>query len=187
MDGLRQVGRVIVRTPLLIAAITAVVVLGGGIFVFAANSSSGRDNPTEVFLEPADSVGEDPFINLLKTPVPTVVLANDLLPKDLKAGTASLAGGTVGLYGGTLNDTQCDREQIITFLTQNPDHAKAWASVQNITVAQIPAYIRTLTPVQLRLDTRVTNHGYTNGTANPLQSVLQAGTVGGSPLGGRWL
>src|SRR5688572_18456684 len=39
---------------------------------------------TEVFLEPADSLGANPFIDLLRSPVPTVVLARDLLPDDAK-------------------------------------------------------------------------------------------------------
>jgi hypothetical protein len=37
--------------------------------------------------------------------------------------------------------------------------------------------VKTLTPVLLRSDTRVTNHGYAGGRATPHQSVLQAGTA----------
>ena len=47
----------------------------------------------------------------------------------------------------------------------------------NISVADIPTYIGTLTPMQLRADTRVTNHGFVDGHATSLQSVLQAGTA----------
>jgi hypothetical protein len=37
--------------------------------------------------------------------------------------------------------------------------------------------VNELTPAVLRGDTRVTNHGFTGGRANPLQQVLQAGTA----------
>ncbi|MCB1007055.1 MAG: hypothetical protein KDB35_22925, partial [Acidimicrobiales bacterium] len=41
----------------------------------------------------------------------------------------------------------------------------------------IGAFVATLTPVLLREDTRVTNHGFSDSVATPLQSVLQAGTA----------
>lgn len=44
-------------------------------------------------------------------------------------------------------------------------------------MAEIPAYIAQLTSIILVSDTRVTNHGYENGVATPLQYVLQAGTA----------
>ena len=176
MYRMAQVGRFLLRTPLVTAVITAVAVLGGGIYVFASGNGSGSTTG-EIFLEPADQLGADPFLNQLRAPVPTIVLARELLPDERKNGTASLSGGTVGLYGGTLNNSLCDRDQLTEFLTTNPGHARAWASVHDITIEQIPTFIANLTPVQLRLDTRVTNHGYLDGDATPLQSVLQAGTA----------
>ena len=41
----------------------------------------------------------------------------------------------------------------------------------------VPGYLRSLTPVQLRMDTRVTNHGYRDGAATSYQAVLQTGTA----------
>ena len=41
----------------------------------------------------------------------------------------------------------------------------------------VPAFLRGLTPVVLRADTRVTNHGFRDGSATSFQSVLQAGTA----------
>ena len=35
----------------------------------------------------------------------------------------------------------------------------------NISVADIPTYVGNLTPMQLRADTRVTNHGFVDGHA----------------------
>ena len=86
-------------------------------------------------------------------------------------------GGTVGLYGGTKNNAECDKEQLIAFLEANPDKAKAWATVHGIQPTDIRAFVNALTPVVLNKDTRVTNHGFRNGVADARQSVLQAGTA----------
>ncbi|MGX1564649.1 DUF6777 domain-containing protein, partial [Streptomyces sp. NPDC055509] len=58
-----------------------------------------------------------------------------------------------------------------------PDKQRAFASVQRIEPSEVPAYLRSLTPVQLRMDTWVTNHGYKNGRPTQYQAVLQAGTA----------
>jgi hypothetical protein len=49
--------------------------------------------------------------------------------------------------------------------------------VQNISADELPDYLRALTPVLLRADVRVVNHGFKSGRATPRQSVLQAGTA----------
>jgi hypothetical protein len=41
----------------------------------------------------------------------------------------------------------------------------------------IPQFLDALTPVRLRYDTRVTNHGFRDGEARPFQAILQAGTA----------
>jgi hypothetical protein len=109
-------------------------------------------------------------------PVPSIKPALNLFASRA-GGIASVAGDAVGLYGGTRNEAVCDREQLIRFLTSTPDKGGAWASVQGIGIGDIPAYVRKLTPLQLRFDTRVTNHGFGEGVATPRQSVLQAGTA----------
>lgn len=86
-------------------------------------------------------------------------------------------GNTSGLYGGTLNNSVCDRQAMIKFLQAHPDKGAAWARVQGITHAELPSYISGLTPVVLRSDTSVTNHGFSDGDATTLHSVLQAGTA----------
>jgi hypothetical protein len=65
----------------------------------------------------------------------------------------------------------------LTFLQANPDKAAAWAGVLGIGVGSIPGYVAELTPVILRSDTYVTNHGFAGGRASTLTSVLQAGTA----------
>jgi hypothetical protein len=52
-----------------------------------------------------------------------------------------------------------------------------WSGGRALTAADIPAYLRELTPVLLRLDTRVTNHGFDGTRPTTLQSVFQAGTA----------
>ena len=130
----------------------------------------------EVFLEPTGSPGRDPFSG-------TVVVGN---PPGTKSQTPvgatgssvpTIAGRRPALYGGSRNEHVCDRQKLITFLQQNPEKAAAWAGVLNIDPADIATYIGTLTPMQLRADTRVTNHGFVDGHATSLQSVLQAGTA----------
>jgi hypothetical protein len=86
-------------------------------------------------------------------------------------------GAAPGLYGGTQDNAACDPEQMISFLMASPDKAMAWAGVQGIGPADIPTYIRSLTPVVLRADTRVTNHGFANGVATSNPSILQRGTA----------
>lgn len=84
-------------------------------------------------------------------------------------------GDTPGLYGGTRQAATCDRQGLIAFLQANPEKAKAWAKVQGIPVDDIPRYVSRLTPVLLRADTLVTNHGFKNGRATRMAAVLQAG------------
>lgn len=71
----------------------------------------------------------------------------------------------------------CDPAKMIAFLRANPDKAAAWAGVQGITVSDISAFVTDLTPVLLRSDVAVTNHGFADGAATPRHSVLQAGTA----------
>jgi hypothetical protein len=94
-----------------------------------------------------------------------------------QSALTSFGGATPGLYGGTQNNSSCDVEQLVGFLQANPAKAQAWAAVFGGKPADIPAFVRTLTPLLLDRDTRVTNHGFRNGRANPFQAVLQAGTA----------
>jgi hypothetical protein len=88
-----------------------------------------------------------------------------------------VSGGTPGLYGGTQSVGSCDVEKQIGFLTSDQSKARAFAEASGISQASIPGYLRGLTSVVLRADTRVTNHGFSNGRATAFQSVLQVGTA----------
>jgi hypothetical protein len=86
-------------------------------------------------------------------------------------------GDTKGLYGGTRRATSCDAAKLVGFLQTHPDKGGAWAGVLKLTVQQIPSFVAQLTPLILRADTRVTNHGFVGGHATSFSSILQAGTA----------
>lgn len=110
-------------------------------------------------------------------PDPYTLVANtdtmDVKERPVAGGTKD--GDSPGLYGGTRRASSCDQQKLIAFLQANPDKARAWAQVQGIPVGDIPRYVSRLTPVLLRTDTLVTNHGYHDGAATSGPAVLQAG------------
>ncbi|MEZ5185471.1 MAG: DUF6777 domain-containing protein [Candidatus Nanopelagicales bacterium] len=107
-----------------------------------------------------DSVGVDQQIRSKTTDQPVTV-----------------PGSEAGLYGGTKNVSSCDPGTLIAFLMANPQKAQAWAGVLGIEPSGIPTYVIKLTPLLLRSDTLVMNHGYANGQATSFLSVLQAGSA----------
>ncbi len=148
----------------MIAVVVIALVVGAVLLV-----SGGEDeaSATEVYTEPISTPGADPFAPAVGT--------DEQIPAVQANGTYE--GNHVGLYGGTLNQSSCDKQQLVVFLQQNPDKAAAWAGVVGISTTQISTYIAGLTPVILRSDTLVTNHGYANGQATVIPAVLQAGTA----------
>ena len=181
------------RRPLIvwIWILTALIAATAVALVFAIRGdlTLAQNMPNEIRLETASSLGEDPFsaTPLAAAPDPAIALATSAASvKPAPAGTSG--GGTPGLYGGSNDLGRCDVVQLEAFLGSNPDKAKAWVDALNrdpllrweggtLTTDDIPDYIDSLTSIILVSDTRVTNHGYYEGTATPLQSVLQKGTA----------
>jgi hypothetical protein len=161
-------------TGALVAIAAALVACGdGGSKV--VTSPAGVQGGSEVAAEPVSTAGDNPFTAPAgKDRAGVKPPAGAVSPG---GGPATYRGGLPGLYGGTRDYATCDAEKLIAFLEQNPDKAAAWAGVLGIQVTQIRRYVHRLTPVLLRTDTRVTNHGFVNGRANPIQAVLQAGTA----------
>ncbi|TXS28507.1 hypothetical protein EAO70_02325, partial [Streptomyces sp. adm13(2018)] len=130
----------------------------------------------EVFLQNAAATGPDPFTaSTARTDTASASPAS--LPPRTSSATIEVSGSTPGLYGGTQSVASCDVEQQVRFLSAEPAKNAAFASTLDIEANQVPGYLRSLTPLQLRADTRVTNHGYRDGAATTYQSVLQAGTA----------
>ncbi|WP_175551542.1 DUF6777 domain-containing protein [Geodermatophilus amargosae] len=92
------------------------------------------------------------------------------------AAGSPVTGDEPGLYGGS-GEEVCDVAAMTAFLAEHPDRAAAFADVQDVPTEGIGEHLASLTPVVLRFDTAVTNHGFVDGRATPFQSVLQAGTA----------
>lgn len=177
-------------TAVVVAAVLAVVLTrpdggsgkGGEVFLQAANSS-GQDpftesSATKSSVAPASSAAVGPATSATSAAsagaavpsVPTVptVPANEVRGVD---------GGAPGLYSGTKDSGSCDVEKQIGYFQASPSRNKAFAGQVGVRPAGVPAYLRSLTPVQLRADTRVSAHGYREGGSTSYQSVLQTGTA----------
>jgi hypothetical protein len=171
---------------LLVAATVAVV----AVVRDDGSSTASTQKEGEVFLEAADDDGPDVFTTAAKTSPPSIAPVATTTPTTARAGaTGAVNGGQPGLYGGTNKAGTCDAGSIATYLAANPAKAKAWVDALNadptlawsggteVTTAQVGQYLTELTPVVLLRDTRVTNHGFSNGKATPRQAVLQSGTA----------
>lgn len=174
---------------IVVAAVVVLALIGAAFFVLRPSSSDEASG--EVFLEAAASQGQDSFSDgpLADQPDPAIAQpATQTAPTVTGTVSAvSTSGGEPGLYGGSQSSAICDTVKMINFLQTNPSKAQAWVDVLNsdstlrwqggtLTTADIPAYIGGLTPILLVQDTRVTNHGYTNGKPTSFQSVLQRGS-----------
>jgi hypothetical protein len=157
---------VIVALVVVVALVVAAVVIA---LVVASGGGDSTAKKKEVFTEPISST-RNPFS-------PPVGQDSSNVTPVQQGGNTTQTGGQQGLYGGTLQQGTCDKTQLVTFLQQNPDKGTAWAGALGITPDQISTYVQRLTPVILRSDTRVTNHGFKNGRATSFQTVLQAGTA----------
>ncbi|WP_405910620.1 hypothetical protein OG742_44685 [Streptomyces sp. NBC_00828] len=165
------------RVALITGVVVAAVVLG---LVFTRDDSGSDTSATggEVFLQAASKSGPDPFTestandSSTETEAPSTSTASESTNV-----TQGVDGSAPGLYGGTRNVSSCDVEKQIKFLQADPAKNSAFASVVGLQTSQVPGYLRALTPMQLRYDTRVTNHGYRDGAATSYQAVLQAGTA----------
>ncbi len=160
---------------MVVAAVVAVVL----VVVLTRSDDSGGSADGEVFLQAAGKSGPDPFTESTAKDSSTPPETPTTTPtrSDPANVTRAVDGASAGLYGGTRNVAACDVEKQIEVLRANPAKNDAFASVAGVESAAVPGYLRSLTPVQLRMDTRVTNHGYRDGAATSYQAVLQSGTA----------
>jgi hypothetical protein len=181
----------------LIAAIVVVLALVVGGVAFLVASGGDEEASGEIFLEPANSVGDDPFstdvetedIDVVSMDVPKASSSGADESDDETVAITSEPGNEPGLYGGTQNSSRCDPQQLTDFLESHRDKARAWVDALNadstlrwsggssIEIGDIGDYVDELTPITLISDTRVTNHGFKNGKATPREAVLEKGTA----------
>ncbi|WP_393062977.1 DUF6777 domain-containing protein [Streptomyces sp. LN549] len=165
-------------------------VLSAGILVTAgcARESAGGGHGTEgtadaeeVLLQPAAAQGPDPFTSSTADPSGAAPATPRTAPPRTSApgddAPHTLPGSTPGLYGATRSVASCDVRQQIRLLAADPAREEAFARAAGVPGAGVPDFLRGLTPVVLRADTRVGNHGFRAGSATTFQSVLQAGTA----------
>lgn len=176
------------RRSLAAAAVLVAVVAGlAVILVERQPESSGATGSAapEVTLQAAGDPGRDPYTPSVVVPPsgsPSASPAPSASPVAVSAsagpgGVRTVNGGSAGLYGGTEQAAGCDVAELSDFLTSHTDRGHAWAAAEGIDIGGIPEYLSTLTPVVLRVDTRVTNHGFVDGAGTGFQSVLQAGSA----------
>ncbi|MGE6736934.1 DUF6777 domain-containing protein, partial [Streptomyces sp. NPDC059900] len=169
----RSAPRVAAISLVLVAAVVLTVVL-----TRPDGSGGTKESAGEVILQPAGKSGPDPFTDSTARDDSTPASPSALPSSSASANvTRGVDGSAPGLYGGTRKVGSCDVEKQVGALTGDPAKNKAFASVLDIDASAVPAYLRSLTPVQLRMDTRVTNHGYRDGGPTAYQAVLQAGTA----------
>ncbi|MGW0324684.1 DUF6777 domain-containing protein [Nocardia sp. NPDC003183] len=189
----------------LVTAVLAVVALVAiGVVILAPNQQSGG----EIVLEGYDSLGALPFMPAGPQPTqPVPHPSSAALPvHNSGAGAVPFDGAEPGAYAGERDVTISRRDDLAAYLEGHPETAAALVEVLNkdpavtrsgsLTAAGLGAYLRALTPVVLRFDIRVTDHGLDGNTPVPRQAVLQSGTAvlvdglgvprirlaGGSPL-----
>ena len=150
---------------IILAVVLVLVLIGGGLAFFIS-----RQNSDVVTLE------TEPLNTSVAAFTPSVGTDTPVTPVPVQ-GVQTAPAATVGLFGGTLDNSSCNKAQLVSYLQANPDKAAVWAQAQGITAAQIPAFVQPLTPVLLRSDTTVTNHGIEGGKLTTFTSVLQAGTA----------
>lgn len=164
------------RVALLTAAIVAAVIVA---VVLSRPGGGGTAKASEVFLQSANETGPDAFSGSTaqSASVAPITPTADASASAPSGALHSVRGGDPGLYAGTRDVPSCDVEKQIKDLGVDPARNKAFASVAGVRPSAVPAYLRSLTPVQLRVDTRVTDHGYRDGAATSFQAVLQTGTA----------
>jgi Domain of unknown function (DUF6777)/TIR domain len=153
-----------VLIPLL--TLVSLVAVGFGIWIFTSTTRTEPAAGEEI----AEAVGTvvNPFLE---------GVGQDVTQPPPPNAAGPVRGDTAGLYGGTRRGTSCDAAKLVAFLQTHPDKGSAWAGVLKLSLQQIPPFVAQLTPLILRADTRVTNHGFKDGHVTSFPSILQAGTA----------
>ncbi|MFF3323926.1 DUF6777 domain-containing protein [Streptomyces sp. NPDC002889] len=159
----------------------AVAALSVGLLTSGCEGERRPAESAEVFLQPVAAPGPNPYTASTATSasLPPLPPVSDAPTNPAGGGQTlrTLSGSAPGLYGGTQKSGSCDIEKQVRFLEADRAKAGAFAKGAGIDQSVMPAFLRGLTPVVLRADTRITNHGLRGGSAVRYQAVLQAGTA----------
>jgi hypothetical protein len=142
----------------LIALLVVVLITAAGADVTSCHSKATGG---ELMLTAAADPGVNAFMPPAAPPPPTSTQPPPTLQPQGDGNTVEsvpLPGDRDGLYGGTDNNAGIDRDKIIDFYSAHPTQAGAfveslnidntayWSGGRRLTVADIPAYLRELTP-----------------------------------------
>lgn len=148
---------------LVAAVVAAAALLGGGAYALLSSPSNPEARTVQL-----SSAGADPFTPPVGKDDPTIVPVTN-------AGERS--GDTAGLFAQNPAQPSCDGAALVSALQTDPARSGAWAGVLGITPDLIPGFVNSLTPVVLRADTAVIDHGFTDGTFTSTPAVLPAGSA----------
>ena len=171
----------------ILAVVAVLALVAGGLVAFAVLGGDSA-SASEVSLEALGSSGPNPYTAAI-APRPSATLA-DFAEKGASGAAAvtelaaagkskyrAAEGNVAAIYGGTLDESACDGDQLVSFLEAEPEKAAAWASVIEIEPADIAGYVAGLTPANLAVDTRVINYSWAEGKSTPREAVLQHGNA----------
>ncbi|WP_369147917.1 DUF6777 domain-containing protein [Streptomyces sp. R44] len=165
------------RTGLAAAALVPALLLTGcdSVWEGAGGEPAAAPVQEDVFLQALGAHGPDPFTaSTVRNTAPPA--APNRQPDDGAEQVREVAGSTPGLYGGTRAVGSCDVEQQVALLAADQAKTRAFADAAGIPESHVADWLRGLTPVALRADIRVTDHGYREGKPRAFQAVLQTGT-----------
>ena len=149
-----------------------------GLALVMITRPSGGAAAGEIFLEASDLPGSATFTpSIAEPPPPAPAPSATAVPEPSPGGLVRSDAASPGLYGGVRNAPSCRTRELVGALTADPVRARAWAGVVGIAPSDIGAYVDTLTPALLRVDTRVTDWSFARTRAVSRQAILQAGTA----------
>jgi hypothetical protein len=149
-------------TAAVIAGVAFVAILGGGAYAMLG----GSPQATKVGLSAAEA---NPFTAPVGQDQPDITPVTD--------GGGERSGDTEGLFAQNPDRPSCDAQSLTKSLLADPAKSAAWASVLRIAPETIPGFVDGLTPVVLRANTAVTDHGFVDNNFTSYPAVLPAGTA----------
>jgi serine/threonine protein kinase len=156
----------------LIAAVVAALVVSGVIII----PKLVHPSQSEIFAEPANSAGDNPFARGLTLPqAPPISAVNT--PPTTAGATPNIQGDTPGLYAGVQGTPAYDTTELASQIQSDSQKSQAWSSASNVLPSTIGSYLKGTTPLYLTGTIQVTFYTYANGTFVAQPALLQVGTL----------